>query len=180
MKTWQSVLIGSMLGLLFTAVILMVLNPRFDQEPILLPTRAPDTLVVYITGEVNEPGVIQLASNSRIYDAIQKAGGFTEEANQEAVNLAAILEDEDRIVIPSKNGENDSAYTGSLENMISINSASVEELDQLPGVGPVKAQAIVDFREANGAFLSTEDLLQVPGINQDLFQQVERLITVNP
>ena len=180
MKTWQSVMIGSMLGLLFTAAILMVINPRYDQEPILLPTRAPDTVVVYITGEVNEPGVIQLASNSRIYDAIQKAGGFTEEANEESVNLAAILEDEDRIVIPSKNGENDETFTGRPDKLININSASAEELDQLPGVGPVKAQAIVDFREANGAFLSTNDLLKVPGINQDLFQQVIGLITVNP
>ncbi len=180
MKNWPGVLIGSMLVLLISAVILMVITPRYDQDPILLPTRARETVMVYVTGEVNEPGLYQLTPNSRVFDAIKSAGGFTENAEQEAINLAAILEDEDRIVIPSirRNSENSSSKQQT--HLININTASVEELDKLPGVGPVKAQAIVDFREKFGVFLSTEDLLKVNGINQDLFEQIEDSITINP
>jgi competence protein ComEA len=169
-----------MLGLLFSAVILLVLSPRYDQDPILLPTREPETVMVYITGEVNEPGLYPLPPNSRVFDAIQSAGGFTEAADQEAINLAAILEDEDRIDIPSIVGNTEKPYFGQKSNLININTASVDELDKLPGVGPVKAQAIVDFREKFGVFLSVKDLLNVNGINQDLYEQIEDSITINP
>jgi competence protein ComEA len=171
---------GSMLGLLFAAVILLVISPRYDQDPILLPTRGPETVMVYVTGEVNEPGLYPLPPNSRVFDAIQSAGGFTEAADQEAINLAAILEDEDRIDIPSLVENSEKPYSGQKTILININTASVDELDKLPGVGPVKAQAIVDFREKFGVFLSIKDLLKVNGINQDLFDQIEDSITINP
>lgn len=180
MKNWPGVLIGSILGLVFAAVILFVIFPRYDQEPILLPTRAPETVMVYITGEINEPGLYSLPPNSRIFDAIQSAGGFTADADKDAINLAAILEDEDRIVIPSIMKNSDTAISGQHTNLININTASSEELDKLPGVGPVKAQAIVEYREKFGVFLSVKDLLKVNGINQDLFEQIEDSITINP
>ncbi len=102
--------------------------------------------MVYISGEVNELRVYtQLAANFRIFDAIQAAGGFTDDANQEAVNLAAFLEDEDRIVIPSNDASTPQTPSENRSGVINLNTASVEELDQLPGVGPVKAQAIVDY-----------------------------------
>ena len=113
-------------------------------------------------------------------DAVNAAGGFTSLANQAAVNLAALLEDGDRIVIPGENSQTDQTQNNVQGTLININTASAQELDQLPGVGMVKAQAIVDYREKNGYFLSITDLMNVPGIGPELFDQIQIRVTVNP
>lgn len=180
MKPWQNILLGVGFGLLFSAVILLVITPHTSQIPILLPTRLAEKVMVHVSGAVLTPGVYPLEPNSRVLDAVQAAGGFTDDADQEAVNLAAFLEDEDRIVIPSNDASTPQTPSENRSGVINLNTAGVEELDQLPGVGLVKAQAIVDYRKKNGFFLSTEDLMKVPGIGPELFQQFEDLISVNP
>lgn len=182
MKTWQGVFFGSVLGLLMSGVILLIITPRFDQGVILLPSKKPALLTVYVTGEVQQPGVYEFQPGSRLRDAVSMAGGFTLEADQIGINLASLLEDEDRINIPKAAiaGEIQTNRPGEGGHLVNINTADIDELDTLPGIGLVKAQAIIDYRDQNGLFLSVNDLINVPGFGQELLEQVLDRITVNP
>jgi competence protein ComEA len=141
---------------------------------------------VHITGEVNEPGVYSLPEGATVLDAIQAASGETEKSAAEALNLAAVLTDGQRIYIPSNE---DTAQTFETEqrsseiistSLVNINTATKSELEALPGIGPVLAQAIIDYRTNNGFFLAEEDLIKVSGIGNVLFQSLQELITVSP
>jgi len=180
MKPWQQTLFGIFIGLIINGVILLVVSPPGKSEMILLPTREADMVTVYISGEVKNPGIYSLPSGSRVNDAILMAGGFTHQTNSEAVNLAGKLEDEDRISIPAMNSEGSSSSEPNQKGLININTASAEVLDQLPGIGQVKAETIVDFRTNNGLFLSINDIKDVPGIGLELFNLIKEQITVNP
>lgn len=149
-------------------------------------------IVVHITGEVKKEGVVYLEEGSRVVDAIKKAGGETKEADLSQVNLAYVLQDGQKIYIPNKN-EKISAYTS--ENMgenieqnntttkkkgakVNINTAGVEELDQLPGIGPAIAQRIIDYRKEHGEFKKVEDVQEVKGIGDAKFSEIKDSITV--
>ena len=149
-------------------------------------------IVVHITGEVKKEGVVYLEEGSRVVDAIKKAGGETKEADLSQVNLAYVLQDGQKIYIPNKN-EKISAYTS--ENMgdnieqnntttkkegakVNINTAGVEELDQLPGIGPAIAQRIIDYRNEHGEFKKVEDIQEVKGIGDAKFSEIKDSITV--
>jgi competence protein ComEA len=138
------------------------------------PTATPSAITVYVTGAVAQPGIlITLASASRVADAVQAAGGSTDDADLSRVNLAAPLRDGDQVHVP-RVGE---AFASATEGLIPINTATVEELVTLPGVGPVLAQAIVDYRAANGLFTSLEDLDAVTGVGPSLLEDLAPLIT---
>lgn len=126
------------------------------------------TIYVHICGAVNEPGVYALDVGSRIYDAVNQAGGFDEEADAEAVNLVEELIDGQQIRIPFI-GETVSVAENSL---ININQADVATLCQIPGIGESRAQAIVDYRQEHGGFQSVEELMQVPGIKQGIYSKI--------
>ena len=149
-------------------------------------------IVVHITGEVKKEGVVYLEEGSRVVDAIKKAGGETKEADLSQVNLAYVLQDGQKIYIPNKN-EKISAYTS--ENMgenieqnntttkkkgakVNINTAGVEELDQLPGIGPAIAQRIIDYRKEHGECKKVEDVQEVKGIGDAKFSEIKDSITV--
>lgn len=149
-------------------------------------------IVVHITGEVKKEGVVYLEEGSRVVDAIKKAGGETKEADLSQVNLAYVLQDGQKIYIPNKN-EKISAYTS--ENMgdnieqnntttkkegakVNINTAGVEELDQLPGIGPAIAQRIIDYRNEHGEFKKVEDVQEVKGIGDAKYSEIKDSITV--
>ena len=149
-------------------------------------------IVVHITGEVKKEGVVYLEEGSRVVDAIKKAGGETKEADLSQVNLAYVLQDGQKIYIPNKN-EKISAYTS--ENMgenieqnntttkkegakVNINTAGVEELDQLPGIGPAIAQRIIDYRNEHGEFKKVEDIQEVKGIGDAKYSEIKDSITV--
>ena len=139
------------------------------------------TYIVDIKGEVNRPGVYEVNTTSRVNDVIQLAGGFTDEADQNFVNLAQKVQDEMVIIIPKIGEEH---YITSRSNMtiddsrVNINQASKDELETLPGIGPAKAQAILDFREENGSFKEVEDLLQVNGIGEKTLENLIEYIDV--
>lgn len=145
-----------------------------------------ETIKVYVTGEVKNQGVIELEQGSRIVDAIEKAGGQTEEANLKNVNLAYELEDGQKIYIPNKSEENtneitDDGITGidSKENdTININKAGEKELQELNGIGESLASSIIKYREDNGKFKNIEDLKNVPGIGESKFSNIKEKIKV--
>ena len=134
---------------------------------------SPEVAVVDVKGEVNLPGVYELSLDSRVNDVIEKAGGFTAAADETQINLAQRVQDE-MIIIVSKQGEAgettaNSAGSDSAQK-IRINYATQEEIETLNGIGPSKAQAIIQYREENGLFQSPEDLLQISGIGEKTLQ----------
>ena len=149
-----------------------------DGMEIALPTPAPSDIQVYVTGAVREPGVYTVGANARLAAAIEAAGGVTDEADLDAVNLAARLVDEAHWHIPTR-GEAAAAAQQSgkaAAGKIDVNSASVESLVSLPQIGSVRAAAIVAYREANGPFASAEDLLNVTGIGPATLEAIRDLI----
>lgn len=142
-------------------------------------------IFVYICGEVKNPGVYELPSGSRIYQLVEKAGGMKKKADAGAVNLAEALMDGQMIRIPeqSEPGQQTvsaaSESTGSgTDGKININTASREQLMTLAGIGETKADQIIAYRTDNGAFQKIEDIMQVAGIKEGLFEKIKECITV--
>lgn len=136
---------------------------------------------VYICGEVKKPGVYKINDDKRIIDLVYLAGGFTDNANLEAVNLATKLKDEDYIKIPTKNkNEKDKGIIDSRddEDKININTASIEELKKLPRIGDALAKRIIEYRNKNGPFKRIEDLKNVSGIGDKMFENIKDLISI--
>ncbi len=163
------------------------------------------TVTVHVIGEVNSPGVVTLEEGARIIDAINASGGKTEEADLSKINLAYIIEDGVQIYVPSitetsKIGENkeddeikyitDGPGDGIIisspsqdkedekQVMVNINTANLEKLKTLPGIGDSTAQKIIDYREQNGKFKTIEDLKNVSGIGESKFNNIKDKITV--
>lgn len=134
----------------------------------------PSTVIIDVKGEILKPGVYEIDSQSRVNDVIQLAGGFTEGADQTMVNLAQKVQDEMIIVIP-KIGEASAAteQNGSGNDKVKINYATKAEIEGLNGIGPSKAQAIIQYREENGFFKSTDDLLLVSGIGEKTLENLK-------
>ena len=145
-----------------------------------------ETIKVHIVGEVSSPGVYDLPEGAIVKDAVEKAGGATQEALPEGVNLARPLINGEQVVIPAVRGEEDEntpveAVSGSVgvgDSRVNINHASASELESLNGIGEKRAQSIVDYREENGPFQDTEGLMDVPNIGSGILEGVEEDITV--
>lgn len=146
------------------------------------------SIKVCIKGAVKKPGTVVLPENSRIEDVIKEAGGFTENAAQNYLNLADFIEDGAFIYIQTKNEEkaNNSGSTGAIglkidqksSTKININSATATELDTLPGIGAATAEKIMEYRKSKGAFKKTEELKNVSGIGEGKFDKLKELIKV--
>lgn len=142
----------------------------------LVPERAAAApkLVVHVAGAVRQPGLYRLAEGKRVADAVARAGGATAPADTASINLAAPLADGMQVVVPSRvAGAAGTAAVG----RVSLSSASVAELDALPGIGPVTAQKIVDHRLAHGGFRSVDDLDAIPGIGPVRVEQLRELVS---
>jgi competence protein ComEA len=144
---------------------------------VLLPTSTPQPEIrVYINGAVRKPGVYLVYGEDRLEDVLVMAGGLTEDADPARVNLALLVRDEAHFYIP-RIGE--AIPTASpVVGKVNINTASVEELQALPGIGAEKASAIVQYRQQNGLFSREEDLLLVPGIGPKTLESLLESITV--
>ena len=141
-------------------------------------------IFVDIKGEVKKPGVYQMKVGDRVKDALDAAGGLTAEADSQKVNLAQRVEDQMVIVVPKVGEEAEAIPAGatskevSKEGKVNINTATVEELKTLKGVGEKKAEAIIEYRKKNGSFKTKEDLMKVRGIGKKLFESFEeRIVT---
>ncbi len=149
--------------------------------------REDDSLAVYVCGAVKRSGVYELPSGARVNDALESAGGFADDADTDAVNLADRLQDGQRIYFPREGeaaeyyGDQSSSDPGSADigsGLVNINTADAEKLTELPGIGQTRAQRIVDYREAHGRFGSKEDLKNVSGIGDSIYDSLEEYITV--
>lgn len=143
-------------------------------------------IYVHISGAVNLPGIYKLDTETRVVDVVNLAGGFLENADIDAINLAKKLTDEEKIYIPLQGeqqleqqavGNNDLSNTGSTNGLININTASPEELKKLPGVGDKTAEKIITYRQ-NSKFVEIEDIKNVPGIGDKKFLDFEDKICV--
>ena len=141
-------------------------------------------IFVDIKGAVKNPGVYQMKVGDRVKDALDAAGGLTAEADSQKVNLAKRLEDQMVIVVPKVGEEAEEIPAGATskeeakEGKVNINTATVEELKTLKGVGEKKAEAIIEYRKKNGSFQTKEDLMKVRGIGKKLFESFqERIVT---
>ncbi|MCB0166857.1 MAG: helix-hairpin-helix domain-containing protein [Anaerolineae bacterium] len=163
------------------------------------PTATPAPVRVYVTGAVAHSDVYFLPAGSIIKDAIEAAGGFIEEADPERINQALELQDQQQIHIPRRDEASppppvqggpvvavaDSSRSGGLAaapdtgGIINLNTATLEQLDSLPGVGPAIAQRIIDYRDSIGGFSSIDEITQVSGIGPATFEKIKAFITVN-
>ena len=145
-------------------------------EEILADTAQNDYVYVYVCGAVNSEGVYQLPTGSRVYEAIESAGGFKEDAAKASVNQAKVLSDEESIYVPTMGEQIEPVIEN--DGKVNINCATKEELMNLPGIGESRADSIIKYREKNGGFQTIEDIMQVSGIKGALFEQIKDLIKV--
>lgn len=135
-----------------------------------------DTIFVYVCGAVRYEGVYELPSDCRVYEAIAKAGGFREDAATSAINQAEVLKDAARLYVPTV--AEAEVLQEAEAGKVNLNKASKEELMSLPGVGASRADSIIQYREQQGAFQSIEDIMQISGIKEGLFEKIKELITI--
>jgi competence protein ComEA len=161
--------------------LVITLQPRPTAEP---ATPTPATINVYVSGAVQKPDVYALPLNAIVKDAIAAAGGPAADADLDRINLAARLADQMQVHVP-RHGEAappppDGSAPGAATGKININTASVAELDQLSGIGPVLAQNIVDYRTTHGPFKTVDALNDVKGIGDALLAKIRDSVTTGP
>ncbi|MGC8783210.1 MAG: helix-hairpin-helix domain-containing protein [Armatimonadota bacterium] len=155
------------------------------------PPAESDEIVVHVAGAVKKPGVVRIPRGSRVDDAVKAAGGFSSQADPDSVNLAQPLEDGVQVYVPRK-GESvqvearvgavrqgaTSEHREPLRGKINVNTASAEQLESLPGVGPATARAIIEYRKQNGSFHSVDELIEVRGIGPKKLEQIRPYVTL--
>lgn len=150
-------------------------------------TSGETSICVFITGCIENPGVYELTEGTRLYQLVELAGGFTEEAAEDYLNLAECVKDGAKIKVYSRDEIADAGISGivemgssagSTESYVNINTADREELMTLPGIGESKADAILRYREEHGGFSSIEDIMNISGIKQGAFDKIKDLITI--
>jgi competence protein ComEA len=184
MELRRLALIGAAIAVGLVLLVPRVL-PRGGAHPVIPPlrtsthARAPSAaaqLVVDVAGAVRRPGLYHLAAGTRIADAVAAAGGATAKADIALVNLAAPLADGEQVLVPVHGAAAASSGEPSPTAPLDLNTASADQLDALPGVGPATAQKIIDYRQAHGPFRTIEELEGVPGIGPAKLAQLKGLV----
>jgi competence protein ComEA len=168
---------------------IIITPPEPTHTPLPEPTQAP--LKVHLSGEVERPDVYDLPPGAILQDAIVAAGGLTDAAAADAINLALPLSSGMHVHVPAleevdsqpafveRSGSVTIPLDGPAGELINLNTASSDQLEQLPGIGPATAQKIIEFRQANGPFAAVEELQNVSGIGPSKMEQVRDLVTVD-
>jgi len=184
------VLWGVMAGLLGAGVLWLISRAPHGESIQLLPAPTTPPLVIYLTGAVTAPGVYSLPPGSRMADALDAAGGVTDQADAQNLNLAQVLTDGQRIQVPEKVFPTQTSAPDaparsiivpsilSTPGLINVNIANQAELESLPEIGPHLAGEIIAYREANGPFETVDELLDVPGIGPATLEVIRDLVTV--
>lgn len=188
LKSILNLVAGILFGLFVAALVWVASRNPSGQAVTLRPAPTENPIIVHITGAVPRPGVYALPEGARVQDVISAAGGFLAEADKEFINLAQVLEDGERLEIPYAEGFSPVLPTpvqnfivpGPDTDLININTAASFQLETLPGIGPTLAQRIIEYREQNGPFISTEDIINVSGIGPGNYENIKDLITVGP
>jgi competence protein ComEA len=195
MKTWWSVAFGVACGLLAAGLLLLTSSPPRGEAIQLSPPPPAPPLAVHVTGAVSRPGVYIFPQGCRVQEALEAAGGLSPEADAQLLNLAAPLHDGERLWVPVKSQHaasgqpetgnppgyftTESGYTDKdPSGRINLNTATQAELESLPNIGPVTAQKIIAYRQANGYFSQIEDIQLVSGIGPVTFEKIKELISV--
>lgn len=163
--------------------------PPFSSSPAGTPATASSKVTVHVVGEVEQPGVVTLAAGSRVGEALDKAGGATSDAELSGVNLARPLVDGEQVVVPAPGDPPVAAPSGAVTGppgstsaegaaVVNLNTADLPTLETLPGVGPVLAQRILDWRTEHGQFTAVEELGEVSGIGDKIYAQLSPKVTV--
>ena len=143
-----------------------------------------DLITVDVKGAVKTPGIYDLPVGSRINDAVQKAGGLTDNADSKSINLAQKISDEALVYVPTKGEDTSQATQSNVSNSkenkkVNLNKASLEELKQVKGLGAKRAQDIIDHRDSNGKFKSVDELKKVSGIGAKTIEKLKEYVTVD-
>ena len=183
MKSVLYMVSGILFGLFVAALVWVVARNPSGTAVTLRPVPTDKPIIIHITGAVPRPGVYALPQGARVQDAISAAGGFLAEAEKSGINLARPLEDGEQLDIPFVDGFSPVIPTPvetfiPSSDLININTASVDELDTLPGIGPTTALKIVEYRDTNGPFLNIEDIVNVSGVGPTTYDRIKDLITV--
>ena len=173
-KTKNSLIVISALAVV--SVVMGFVNPPAIKETEVFNI---PKIYVHIKGAVKSPGIYELDSASRVNDAIVAAGGALDSADLDAVNLARFVEDGEEIFIPQKNTENEPAIYNEQPKKVNINTADIYELCKIDGIGDFVADRIVRYRNEHGNFLVEEEIMNVSGISEALFEQIRNKICVN-
>ena len=154
---------------------------ELDEEGVSSEDNTTEKIFVHVCGEVKNPGVYELDAGSRVYEALEAAGGLTKNAADDSINQAELLNDGQKLEVVSKQeqkSQNDG--TGMTDvGKVNINEASKEELMTLSGIGEAKADAIIRYRETNGHFQSIEEIMEIEGIKEGVFRKIEEKITTS-
>lgn len=163
---------------------IMAMESEKEEEKTETSAEEPLVLMADIKGAVNQPGVYEIQEGTRVIDLVEQAGGLTADSDASTINFAMRLTDEMTIYIPKK-GESVEQVTQiakgqpvSQNTTVNLNSADASELETLPGIGPSKSKAIIEYRETNGAFKSIDDLKSISGIGDKTFEKLKDLISV--
>ena len=173
MKAILNITYGVLIGLLAAGVIWLIVSPARGEEVTLLPTATPGLLTGYVSGAIATPGVYTLPEGSRVEAAVKAAGGLAPGAEVNNINLAMQVTDGEQINIP---GIVDTSHVNA--GRVNINTATLDELDTLPGIGPTTAQAILDYRLEHGSFQVIQQIQNVPGVGAATFANIENYISV--
>lgn len=195
MRTWWGVTYGVIIGLLAAGVLYLATSPPRGEPIILSPPPTAIPLAVHVAGAVYHPGLYVLPRDCRVQDALDAAGGLLPEANTQTMNLAAYVQDGERIwvpyqasepsgtqtraeTVPNQGDNQTNSVTSPTKQLININTASQAELENLPGIGPVTAQKIIAYRDQKGPFVRIEDIQDVSGIGPVTYERIKDLITL--
>ena len=186
MKTWPGwllILLGIFAGLASGALVLLIARQPAGEPIKLIQRPTPAPMLIHVAGAVVNPGVYQLENGSRVQQAVDLAGGLLENANPDSINLAGFLQDGQRVYIPLI-GENTRGETlidpGVQGLLIDLNTANIDELITLPGIGEDRAKAIIAYRNQIGGFKTIEQIQEIEGIGPATFDKLKSMITVSP